>query len=247
MTKKDLIMTLRQQLEAVKAERQIAKDDPATLAARVALKHYQSARLAVTHADLLAEPDTHAAAVFFLNELYGPQDLTQRDIDIGRIIPTLERVLPYHALEAITNAIVLDALSEAMDAAMATRLGTDFTEAQYIAAYREATRQSDRRRQLGLVQSLGMSLCELVRIPFLAATLVMMRGPAKMAKLASLQNFLERGFTTFKLMAKPQQFVTTIISREMAISDNIYAGKAQPFAITPTTGTPLLSKVGATP
>jgi hypothetical protein len=235
MRKKDLIITLHQQLATVKAERKIAKNDPKTLEARVALKNYQSSRLAITHSDLLEETDTHEAAVFFLNELYGSQDLTQRDIDIARIVPTLERLLPYHALETITNAIILDSLSESMDAAMADQLGAVFSEADYIAAYRATSDATDRERQIHLVQSLGESLCELVRIPFLAATLVMMRGPAKMAKLHSLQNFLERGFSTFKQMRQPKKFVITIVEREAAISDNIFAGHAQPFMLRRST------------
>jgi hypothetical protein len=247
MNKNELIMTLRQQLEAVKAERQSAKSDPATLAAQVALKNYQAARLAITHADLLASADTHAAAVFFLNELYSAQDLTQRDADVERIIPTLERVMPYHTLEAITNAIVLDALSESMDAAMARRLGAVFTEADYIAAYRAVTRREDRQRQVTLVESLGLSLCDLVRIPLLKTTLIMMRGPARMAKLHSLQNFLERGFTTFKAMRDAKGFVRAIVTREAAISDNIYAGRAQPFLLAPPVTAVNPASVGAVP
>lgn len=231
MRKEDLVKTLEQQLRAVKAERQAAKRDPALLAARTALKQYQSARLAHSHADLLAAANTHHAALFFLEELYGSADLSQRDADLERIVPTMQRILPLHALQAITEAVVLDALSERLDTTMARALGARFAEREYIDAYRGVTSHADRDSQLNLVKALGDSLCELVRVPFLAATLGVMRGPARLAGLGDLQRFLERGFTTFKQMKRPGEFVATIVGRERSVLDNIYCGRPQPFEL----------------
>src|SRR5699024_5850678 len=107
MKKEELVQKLEQQLRLVATERQVARREPALLAARSALKRHQSARLAQTHADLLAAPNSHDAAVFFLEELYGAHDLSQRDIDLERIIPTLQRMLSYESLHTITEAIVL--------------------------------------------------------------------------------------------------------------------------------------------
>jgi hypothetical protein len=232
MDKTQLICRLREQLALAKDQRLQAKANPATLASCMALKQFQSARLAVSHADLIDHPNTREAALFFLEELYGARDLTQRDSDVERIIPTLEKVMPYHALETITDAITLDALSETLDAIMAKHLGEHFDGADYAAVWREFTTPLDRTRQVELVQALGNSLCQLVRIPFLATTLLVMRGPARMAKLGNLQNFLERGFTTFKAMKNPQAFVKAITERELKISANIFAGEANPFDIS---------------
>ncbi|MGH8806474.1 MAG: FFLEELY motif protein [Noviherbaspirillum sp.] len=229
MNKQKIIADLRRELEAVVAERRAAASAPAAHAARVALRHYQSQRMARTHADLLAAPASSTAARFFLRDLYGPEDLTRRDANLERIIPTMERVLPAAALATIAEAVALDALSEKLDGAMAHRLGEVFTEDDYIAAYRTLTARDDRERQLGYVESVGMSLCELVRIPLLGSTLAMMRGPAKLAKLGELQRFLERGFTAFKGMRQSREFVTTIVRREREIMERLYAGKTQPF------------------
>lgn len=231
MKKEKLIQLLHQQIGLAKAERQAARFNPRMFAARVVLKDFQAARLARTHADLLAAEDTHDAAVFFLNDLYSSEDLTQRDSDLERIVPTLDRLLSYRTLETITQAIILDALSESLDTQMAARLGESFTEDEYLMAYRHVMQRGDRERQLGLVQALGLSLSELVHIPFLAATLVIMRGPAKLARLSSLQQFLERGFTTFKGMSRPTEFVATIVAREGAILDRIYRGWPDPFSL----------------
>jgi hypothetical protein len=227
-SKEDVIAMLEQQLRAVKAERQAPKHDPALLAARAALKQYQSARLERTHADLLAAPDTRDAALFFLNELYGANDASARDVDLERIIPTLKRVLPLHPLQTIAQAVMLDALSERLDTAMATRLvaSTDarqLTEQSYAAAYRCATTREERERQLMLVQSLGESLSELVRIPLLSTLLTIMRGPARAAGLDHLQQFLEHGFRTFKRLKDPAGFVAIIVQRERDLLEQIHA------------------------
>lgn len=233
MDKHTLAETLRQQLQAVAAERSAARAAPALQAARVALKRFQSARLALTHADLLAARDSHDAAEFFLEELYGAHDLGQRDTDLARVIPTLQRMLSVEALHAITGAIMLDALSEQLDTAMAQRLGEQFDAAAYAAAYRGVGTRAQRERQLDLVQELGQALCTLVKTPFISLTLSVMRAPARLAGLGELQQFLERGFGTFKQMRAPAAFVATIVARERQVSANIYAGAAQPFALNP--------------
>jgi hypothetical protein len=231
MKKENLAKKLEQQLRLVAAERRAAKRDPALQAARVALKRYQSARLAGTHADLLANPNTREAAQFFLEELYGAHDLSQRDVDLERIIATLQKMLSYESLHTITEAIVLDALSERLDSAMARVLGTEFSEGMYIAAYRTATTRAEREQQLDLVQALGDSLCELVTIPLLAMTLSIMKGPAMLAGLADLHHFLDRGFRTFKKMKQPAAFVATIVGRERQVMARIHDGRSDPFDV----------------
>jgi hypothetical protein len=231
MKKEHLVARLAEQLKLVAAERQAAKREPALLAARTALKRHQSGRLAETHADLLANPNTHDAALFFLEELYGAHDLSQRDVDLERIIPTLQKMLSYESLHTITEAIVLDALSERLDTAMARVLGTDFTDAMYIAAYRTATLREERERQLDLVQELGDSLCKLVKIPLLSVTLTLMKGPAFLAGLGDLHDFLDTGFSTFRKMRDPKLFVATIVGRERQALVNIYAGRKDPFDV----------------
>ena len=231
MNKEQLVLRLEQELRAVQAERAGANRNPDLLAARTALKQFQSQRLTETHADLLAAPDTRDAALFFFDELYGSHDLSQRDTDLERIVPTMQRLLPVNALHTITEAIALDALSEQLDSAMARQLGTQVDEASYVAAYREVGTRAQRERQLELVQALGLSLCDLVRVPLLNTTLKMMRAPARLAGLGDLQQFPERGFNAFKRMKKPQDFVATIVQREGKALENCYAGRRAPFDV----------------
>lgn len=227
MTEKNkVIAELRHELETVIAARKAAQDDPVTEAARIVLRNFQAERMARTHADLLASPESRDAAQFFLTDLYGSGDLTQRDANLARVIPMMERTLPVAALRTIMNAVALDALSEKLDLAMVVHLGQGFTEADYIACYRNWTGRVERERQLDYVESVGAALCELGRKPMIGSTLVLMRGPARLANLSDLQNFLERGFRAFRKMKNPEAFVATVIRRERAIMARLYAGDA---------------------
>ncbi|WP_420474209.1 FFLEELY motif protein [Noviherbaspirillum sp. ST9] len=228
--KREAASVIRRELGEVIAARKSAGSDPVLHAARVAVRSFQAQRMADTHADLLHAPGTKAAAQFFLADLYGSDDLTQRDASLERVVPAMERMLPATALWAVAEAVSLDALSEKLDAAMAMRLGANFTEADYIAAYRQSGTRKDRERQIRHVESVGRALCELVRIPLIGSTLAMMRGPAKVANLAELQSFLERGFKAFKEMKDPAAFVATVVHREQGIMKRLYAGEPQPFA-----------------
>lgn len=229
--KQEIVAAIRRELESVVADRLAARNDPALHAARLALRSFQAQRMADTHVDLLNAQGTRAAAQFFLADLYGTGDLTQRDAGLERIVPVMERLLPTAALQTVAEAIALDALSERFDAAMARCLGEYFSEADYIEAYRKTGTRADRERQINHVESLGSSLCELVRIPLIGSTLVMMRGPAKLANLGELQSFLERGFKAFKGMSQPGEFVDIVVGRERAIMRRLYAGEKKPFSL----------------
>lgn len=231
MEKNHITATLRHALQTVIAERRVAIVNPGVAAARTALRQFQSARLAATHADLLAAKETRAGAQFFLEDLYGAKDFTRRDADLERIVPMIERLLPVSALKYIAEAIELDALSESLDAAMASRLGEHFTADDYVLAYRSVGCRFDREQQIAHVDSVGHSLCELVHKPMLGVTLTAMRTPAKLAKLSELQQFLERGYDAFKQMTRPEDFVTAIVTRESLILENLYAGKPAPFKL----------------
>jgi hypothetical protein len=231
MEKDEIIAKLRRDLERVAEERRSVRDDPGRLAARMAIRRFQSERMARTHADLLASAETRPAAEFFLRDLYGPHDLTERDANLLRALPTAERLLPVTALAGIAEAIALDVLSERLDAGMADRLGTSFSEAEYAEAYRAVGSRAQRDEQLQHVERLGAVLTRLVRIPLIGKTLAMMKRPAQLAGIGQLQCFLERGFSAFQAMSAPQEFVVTVVERERRIMDRLYSGEKAPFTL----------------
>jgi hypothetical protein len=64
----------------------------------------------------------------------------------------------------------------------------------------------------------------------------MMRTPARLAGLDALQRFLEAGFDTFRAMHGAQAFLATIVRRETALAERLYAATAVAEA---TPGDPL--------
>jgi hypothetical protein len=52
-----------------------------------------------------------------------------------------------------------------------------------------------------------------------------MRGPARMAGLADLQDFLERGFAAFRDLKGADEFLATLKERESAILNRFFSAK----------------------
>ena len=230
-------------LKRVSQFRQAALDDPATTRSHLALKAWQAERLRLTYSDLLAHPRYRQAALFFLTDLYGARDYSQRDADVARILPRLKALLPAAALSAIADAVELDALSEQLDHEMSAALAASnvdtVTVEAYARAYRACANQAAREHQIALSHAIGSALDKLTRIAFLETSIKMMRKPAKMAGLAQLQNFLERGFVTFKQMAGAAEFLDTIRVRETEVMNRLFDAVGDPFAdkVPPATGT----------
>ncbi|MFM1990605.1 MAG: hypothetical protein RJA99_3562 [Pseudomonadota bacterium] len=220
----------------VAALRALDDIDADTRARRDALRAWQAERLAFTHADLLASPRYGAATRFFLDELYGAKDFSQRDAELARVIPTLTRFLPGAALETIADAVELDALSERLDLAMARRLAADpaivgrpIDDEAYARAFRDAGARTDRERQVELVEHVGRALDRLVRHPLLGGLLGAMEGPARLAGLSAMHEFLASGFRAFRAMRGADGFLKTVVDRETALMRRIWADDPDPI------------------
>ncbi len=221
-TNSEISKRVEAQLDAAALVREDVAAGPDAPAKREALRSWQASRLARTHADLLESPRFAGTASFFLSDIYGPKDLSRHEKAVRNILPIMTALLPAAGLETVADAFELNALSEALDAAMLAELGDKvFTleEADYAKAYRAVDRRADRERQIELIMHLGQSLDRLTAKPFLGTTLSMMRGPAAAAGLADLQGFLERGYTAFRKMKGASEFLETITAREKALMD----------------------------
>ncbi len=206
------------------------------MAAVLRLKAWQSDRLARTYPDLLGSPRYHDAARFFLDEMYGAKDFSQRDEDVERILPKLTALLPATVLSAIADAVELDELSETLDQAVthahnaANPAAAPVTEASYAAAYRTGSQRSAREHQIRLTHNICQAVDQLTHIPLLLTTLKMMRAPARIAGLSELQRFLESGFVTFKGMQGADEFIDIISRRETLLMERLFAGVPAPFS-----------------
>lgn len=207
----------------------------AALGERVrAVKAYQHRRLERCHADLLADPATHDAALFFLTDLYGSQDFSARDTQFARIVPALDRLFPAELVHTVRELAELHDLSETMDRRMAEALpGPTLDAAAYVDAWGRVGESALRERQVALMLAVGHALVGYTRNPLLRHALRMMRGPARLAHLDAFHGFLERGFDTFRGLADPVAFLTTIARRERELCQLLDAHPAAPPAALP--------------
>ena len=61
--------------------------------------------------------------------------------------------------------------------------------------------------------------------------LKLMRSPARMAGLADLQDFLERGFAAFRAMQGADEFLAVVRQRETRILSRLFSAEAKPFSV----------------
>jgi hypothetical protein len=199
-----------------------------------ALRAWQAARLAHTYQDLAREPQYAAAVSFFLSELYGPQDFTDRDRELERALSPLRRALPGSLLVVLAQAIELDLLTAELDRAMLPHLAEGpLTGAVYAAAYRALGRVAARRRQIALTVGIGEDLERLVQHPWIGLALRAAAVPARAAGFGVLQQFLERGFSAFRRMGNAQPLLDAIRERETRLMEGLLSG-AGPLPHMPT-------------
>jgi hypothetical protein len=212
-------------LQRVAAERARRRADPAFGQRVQAVKHYQHRRFEQTYADMLAHPRYAKAARFFLEDLYGPEDFTQRDNQFARIVPALVRMFPREIVGTVEALAALHALSEQLDSAMGAALPASPPDhAAYAEAWRAVGQPAQRERQIQLMLQVGGALDRYTRNPLLRQSLRLMRTPAQAAGLGALQGFLENGFDTFREMRGAREFLDTIATRERELAARLFAG-----------------------
>lgn len=233
--------TILANLKRVAAERDRRRAEPRLAARVVAIKAFQHRRFEACYADLLATERYRAAARFFLNDLYGPHDFTDRDAQFARVVPALVRMFPASVVHTVRALSELHALSECLDSAMAEAMDSDQVDAdRYGLAWRAVGRRDDRLRQMALMHEIGLALERFTKNPLLRHTLRMMRVPARASGLSALQKFLENGFDAFRSMRGAGVFLDTIRERETDLAEALFAPSG---VMKPTGRPPVLARV----
>lgn len=209
-------------LAIVDAERDRRQADAHLAAQVLAVKSYQQDRFRRTYADLLASVEYGGAARFFLEELYGPRDFSDRDAQFARVVPAVVRLFGVEIVDTVASLAALHALSEALDTRLAVALTGPPNVASYPVAWRLAGTPAQREQQITLTLRVGRDLDRLTRKPLVRHSLRLMRGPAAAAGLSTLQSFLESGFDTFRAMRQPVHFLETIAARERSFSQALF-------------------------
>lgn len=212
---------IRASIARVVTLRQTVVDQPELAQALHTIKQLQAQRFSGTYQDLLHSASYAACANFFLEELYGTKNFAERDAQFARIAGALQRTFPEQVVATAVALAELHNMTEELDLAMALnwQLQPGVPTAQaYVRAWRNVGRREDRLWQLDTVLRIGEDLGQLTRKPGLHLMLKMMRKPAQLAGLGSLQNFLESGFNHFAGLARRQgtvsSFLDTVKARE---------------------------------
>ena len=213
--------------------RNISAGSPGLAQALGEVKRFQARRFSGTYFDLLHSDQYQPVALFFLDELYSEKNYAERDAQFARIASALERLFPQQVVQTAVSLAQLHGLTEALDLAMAHQWmsNANATEvARYVAAWRSVDRRADRNTQLAMVLEVGHELDRLTRTRGLRMMLRMMRKPANLAGLGSLQRFLEAGFDTFAVMAGKGDgaafFLDTVQARESGLIDRLFDASA---------------------
>ena len=226
----DNAVIIRDAIERVFALRDLARSNQELATALAAIKRMQARRFSSCYADLIASKEYGPAARFFLDELYGDGDFSNRDAQFARITGTLTTVFPASVVSTAVALAQLHALTEELDHQMACQWAVCASAAsdtaRFSAAWRAVGRPSDRKRQLEIVLLIGQRLAKLTRKPGLGTLLKLMRRPAATAGLESLQHFLEQGFAIFAALARSEktvvEFLETISARETSWIDMMF-------------------------
>lgn len=177
--------------------------------------------------DLHAREGYSEAIDFTMSDLAGV-GISERDRDLERAAPAITRLLPLAGLETIASAAEMNARVLNINIAICRCLlvGEDLperiTESDYCLACRKASSLDECVELVHLVTGLGKTLKSLVKVPMIGITLRTMRAPAHAAGFGALQEFLEKGYLTFKQIPDIDHFLAEIETRMVGVFERIY-------------------------
>lgn len=207
-------------------------DDPQLLRNYDRFANWQLQHLLPFFADLYEQPGYAEAIDFTMNDLAGV-GISSRDRDLERAAPAITRMLPVGALQTIAKAADMNARvlksNIAICRALLVRneLPKVITERDYCVACRKASTLSELVELVHLITGLGETLMSLVHIPMIGATLRVMRAPAHAAGFGALQDFLERGYLTFKQIPDIELFLAEIEKRMVEVFTQIHTANLE--------------------
>jgi len=172
--------------------------------------------------------DGYAGAMdFTMSDLAGI-GISNRDHDLERAAPAITTLLPLAALDTIATAAEMNARVLEINIRICrcllvgNTLPDEIKEYEYCVACRKASSLDDCVELVHLITGLGRTLKSLVNHATIGLTLRAMRGPAHAAGFGALQEFLETGYRTFKLIPDIDHFLSEIEARMIDVFERIY-------------------------
>jgi len=177
--------------------------------------------------DLYAQEGYSEAIDFTMSDLAGI-GISSRDRDLQRAAPAITTILPLGALATIAAAAEMNARVLEINIAICrcllvgNNLPARISEYDYCVACREASSLENCVELVHLITGLGKTLGSLVNIPVIGITLRAMRAPAHAAGFGALQEFLEKGYRTFRRIPDIDHFLGEIEARMTGVFERIY-------------------------
>jgi len=177
--------------------------------------------------DLYVQEGYSEAIDFTMSDLAGI-GISSRDRDLQRAAPAITTILPLGALATIAAAAEMNARVLEINIAICrcllvgNNLPAQISEYDYCVACREASSLEKCVELVHLITGLGKTLGSLVNIPVIGMTLRAMRAPAHAAGFGALQEFLEKGYRTFKQIPDIDHFLSEIEARMTRVFERIY-------------------------
>ena len=170
------------------------------------------------YADFRDDPGWAEAIQFIVSDLNGT-DISTRDADMARIVPVMVRLLPDRGTAALASAMKLNArvldfnLETCRHLAGQADWDASISERDYCTAFRHSMTLDQCLRLIDLTIDLGQSLKRLVRSPMIGMTMRAMHYPAHAAGFGAMQDFLEKGYTTFQAIDDIDDFLERFAER----------------------------------
>ncbi len=217
----DSTKQINRHLHGIRTMQEIA--EKAKLMATIrSVQAWQCKRLLASHQHMYQQKRFKPAVEFFIDELYGPNDFSQRDQDIARVVPKMSTFLPQKALQSLASALYLNTLSFELDFGLAKQLvNIEINRDTYAKAYASCDNLANRQQQIDYIRTLGNDLADVVKMRGISSLLFISRKPAKMAGVLALHEFLEKGFKSFKNLGKVEDFITPVVNKEHEIMQQL--------------------------
>lgn len=232
---------LRAQLAETNALHESYLSEPLRRAAYERFVGLQIGYFLPQYEDLRSSPAYSEAIDFIISDMVGPS-IAARDAQLSKVVPMMGRVLPTRALEALAVALELNAtvlrINLGIEDALRERLthNVGISEYDYCLACRDVASFADFERLIAMTREAGESLNAIVKLPMIATTLKVMRGPAGLMRVDGLHEFLESGFRIFRSIDDIPEFLDIVEARMSQVFGRVFDAPADSLGTTPLAG-----------
>ncbi|MBU1343260.1 MAG: hypothetical protein KKE44_01590 [Proteobacteria bacterium] len=200
-----------------------------------ALQIFQSERLNRTYEDIKNDPQYKKLGNFFFNKLYAPEDFSFRDTSMKKLHKVLDGKIYKNMLTAVTKVIELHELSDELDNLMVKKMmaqGIDenLTMDEYKEIYTSLDNYDQRIYQINLSAEVTRIFHGLSKKWIVAISLKTVKTTAVLFGIKDIIDFIYDGYVSFKTIDNIDFFLNTMVDRETAWHNEIWAG--QPGGLT---------------